>query len=108
MAFVTLEAPADGTALVRLDRPKANALSVALLEELTEIVRTLVLEPPGAVVVWGGEGIFAAGATMLGFGAPAAAPRVSGHFRAALDELASIPRATIAAINGVALGGGCE
>jgi hypothetical protein len=102
MAFVTLELRDDGVALVRLDRPKANALSVALLEELAETVRTLVREPPGAVVVWGGERIFAAGADISEFGGPDEARRVSGHFRGALDELASIPRATIAAINGVA------
>ena len=108
MAFVTLERGDDGVALVQLDRPKANALSVALLEELAETARTLVRDPPGAVVVWGGERIFAAGADIAEFGGPDAARRVSGHFRAALDELASIPRATIAAINGVALGGGCE
>ncbi len=108
MPFVTLERRDDGVALVRLDRPKANALSVALLEELAEIMRTLVREPPGAVVVWGGERIFAAGADIAEFDGPDSARRVSGHFRAALDELASVPRATIAAINGVALGGGCE
>src|SRR5579862_1724341 len=108
MAFVTLERRDDGVALVRLDRPKANALSMALLEELAEVVRTLVLHPPGAVVVWGGERIFAAGADISEFGGPDDARRVSGHFRGALDELAAIPRATIAAINGVALGGGCE
>jgi enoyl-CoA hydratase len=108
MAFVTLERRDDGVALVRLDRPKANALSLALLEQLSEVVRTLVLEPPGAVVVWGGARIFAAGADISEFGGPTHAHRVSGHFRAALDELAAIPRATIAAINGVALGGGCE
>jgi enoyl-CoA hydratase/carnithine racemase len=108
MAFVRLERRDDGVALVRLDRPKANALSVALLEELAEVVRTLVFDPPSAVVVWGGERIFAAGADITEFGGPEAAQRVSGHFRGALDELAAIPRATIAAINGVALGGGCE
>jgi len=108
MAFVTLERRPGGVALLRLDRPKANALSVALLEELGETVRSLVHEPPGAVVIWGGERVFAAGADITEFGGPDEARRVSGHFRGALDELASIPRATIAAINGVALGGGCE
>jgi len=108
MAFVTLEHRPSGVALVRLDRPKANALSLALLEELTECIRSLMHDLPGAVVVWGGERIFAAGADITEFGGPDAARRVSGHFRGALDELASLPRATIAAINGVALGGGCE
>ena len=108
MPFVSVDRRADGVALIRLDRPKANALSVALLEELADAVRTLLRDPPGAVVVWGGERIFAAGADITEFGGPQEARRVGGHFRAALDELASLPRATIAAINGVALGGGCE
>jgi enoyl-CoA hydratase/carnithine racemase len=106
--FVTVDRRADGVALVRLDRPKANALSVALLQELAEIVRSLIRDPPGAVVVWGGDRIFAAGADISEFAGPEEARRVGGHFRQALDELASVPRATIAAVNGVALGGGCE
>jgi len=106
--FVTVDRRGDGVALVRLDRPKANALSIALLEELADVVRGLLRDPPGAVVVWGGERIFAAGADITEFGGPQEARRVGGHFRAALDELATVPRATIAAINGVALGGGCE
>ena len=108
MAFVTLERRDDGVALIRLDRPKANALSVALLEELGAIVGALLDDPPGAVVVWGGERIFAAGADISEFGGPEEARRVGGHFRRSLDALASIPRVTIAAVNGVALGGGCE
>ena len=108
MPFVTVDRRGDGVALVRLDRPKANALSIALLEELADVVRGLLRDPPGAVVVWGGERIFAAGADITEFGGPQEARRVGGHFRAALDELATVPRATIAAINGVALGGGCE
>ena len=107
-AFVNLERRSDGVALVRLDRPKANALSVALLSELEEIALALHREPPGAVVVWGGDRMFAAGADISEFGGPDEASRVGGHFRAALDALASIPRATIAAVNGFALGGGCE
>jgi enoyl-CoA hydratase/carnithine racemase len=106
--YVTVERRADGVALVRLDRPKANALSIALLQELAEIVQSLIRDPPGAVVVWGGDRIFAAGADISEFSGPEEARRVGGHFREALDELAAIPRATIAAINGVALGGGCE
>jgi enoyl-CoA hydratase len=106
--FVELTRREDGVALVRLDRPKANALSVELLEELGAVAATLQQEPPGAVVIWGGERIFAAGADISQFGDAAAARRVGGAFRVALDGIASIPRVTIAAVNGYALGGGCE
>jgi len=107
-SFVRLDRRPDGVAVLRLDRPKANALSMALLSELEHHVHALRTDLPGAVVVWGGERIFAAGAEISEFGGPEEARRVGGHFRAALDALAGIPRATIAAVNGFALGGGCE
>jgi enoyl-CoA hydratase len=108
MPFVSLERRDDGVALVRLDRPKMNALSTELLAELAEVARQLTVDPPGAVVVWGGERIFAAGAEISEFGGSDEAREIGGRFREALDRLAAIPRATIAAINGYALGGGCE
>jgi enoyl-CoA hydratase len=98
----------QGVAVVRLDRPKMNALSVQLLEELHAAAKELTEDPPGAVVFWGGERIFAAGAEISEFGGPEEAREIGGKFRAALDAVAAIPRATIAAITGYALGGGCE
>ena len=108
MPFVNLERRDDGVALVQLDRPKMNALSTELLAELAEVARQLTIDPPGAVVVWGGERIFAAGAEISEFGGPDEAREIGGRFREALDRLAAIPRATVAAVNGYALGGGCE
>ena len=108
MSFVSVDRRDDGVALVQLDRPKANALSVALLEELAEIARALHADPPGAVVLWGGPRIFAAGADISEFGGPEEARRVGRHFLGTLDAWATIPRVTIAAVNGFALGGGCE
>lgn len=108
MPFVNLERRDDGVALVRLDRPKMNALSGELLAELAEVARQLTADPPGAVVVWGGERIFAAGAEITEFGGPDEARHIGGRFREALDMLAAVPRAVIAAVNGYALGGGCE
>jgi enoyl-CoA hydratase/carnithine racemase len=106
--FVTVERRDDGVALVRLDRPKANALSGALLDQLYEAARDLLADPPGAVVLWGGERIFAAGAEISEFGGPDEAGEIGGKFLRAGNALAAIPRATIAAVNGYALGGGCE
>jgi enoyl-CoA hydratase/carnithine racemase len=60
--FVTCERRDDGVALVRLDRPKANALSGEVLAQLESCAHQLAEDPPGAVVLWGGERIFAAGA----------------------------------------------
>jgi enoyl-CoA hydratase len=106
--FVTVDRRSDRVALIRLDRPKANALSMAVLEQLEAAVRDLSANPPGAVVVWGGERIFAAGADIAEFGGPDRAAEFGRQFRAAFDGLAALPRATIAAVNGFALGGGCE
>src|SRR5580704_5816787 len=105
--FVSVERRPDGVALVRLDRPKANALSAAVLGQLEEAATGLVDDPPGAVVLWGGRRIFAAGADIVeleSIGAEA----VGRNFAAALGALAAVPRATIAAVNGFALGGGLE
>jgi enoyl-CoA hydratase len=95
-------------AVLRLDRPKANALSLAVLEQIEVAARDLTQHPPGAVVVWGGPRIFAAGADISEFGGPREARGINRQFRTAFDALAGIPRATIAAVCGYALGGGCE
>ncbi len=105
--FVTLERRADGVALIRLDRPKANALSAAVLGQLHAAASELCEDPPGSVVLWGGRRIFAAGADIVELD-ESGAGAVGTNFAAALGALASVPRATIAAVNGYALGGGLE
>jgi enoyl-CoA hydratase/carnithine racemase len=116
---VKVERRDDGVALVTLDRPKMNALSAALLDELFVAASSLHDDPPGAVVVWGGQRIFAAGADIGEFTTgdeggdvalvdPLAARQIAHNFRRALDAVACIPRVVIAAITGYALGGGCE
>jgi enoyl-CoA hydratase/carnithine racemase len=106
--YISLERRPDGVALLRLDRPKANALSAELLRQLEVAARELTDDPPGAVVLWGGERLFAAGADISEFGGSERARVIGGQFRTALDALAAIPRTTIAAVTGYALGGGCE
>ena len=56
----------------------------------------------------GGERIFAAGADISEFGGAAEAGPITTAFHDALDALAALPRFVIAAVNGYALGGGCE
>ena len=105
--FVTVERRPDGVALVRLDRPKANALSGAVLGQIFAAATELCDDPPGAVVLWGGRRIFAAGADIVELDG-AGAGAVGANFTSALGALARVPRATIAAVNGYALGGGLE
>jgi enoyl-CoA hydratase len=112
--YVTVERR-DSVALIQLDRPKMNALSEALLSQLWEAARSLTDDPPSAAVIWGGRRIFAAGADISEFidpasgrPSPAVAAGVATGFRAALDAVAALEVPTIAAVNGYALGGGCE
>jgi enoyl-CoA hydratase len=106
--FVSVERRDDGVAVLRLDRPKVNALSRAVLAQLRAAADQLTNEPPGAVVVHGGDRLFSAGAEISEFGGPEEAREIGRSFRDALGAVAAIPRFTIAAITGVALGGGCE
>jgi enoyl-CoA hydratase/carnithine racemase len=98
----------DGVALVILDRPRTNALSIAVLERLRAIVADLAADPPGAVVLWGGTTTFSAGADVSELSDLTRARAVTSAFHALTTELAALPRATIAAITGYALGGGLE
>lgn len=98
----------DGVALVELDNGKANTLSGALLDQLGAVAAALTDDPPGAVVVTGRGRMFAAGAEIAEFGGPDEAEAITAAFHAALDAVAAIPRVVIAAVNGFALGGGCE
>jgi len=106
--LVRVERRDDGVAVVTLDNPKVNALSSALLAQLKAAAEALTADPPGAVVVTGGDRVFAAGADISEFGGPHEAAVLGGHFVATLNAIASIPRMTIAAVSGYALGGGCE
>ena len=105
---MTTERRDDGVAVVRLDNGKVNALSKELLGQLRAAAEDLTAEPPGAVVVTGGDRVFAAGADISEFGGPVEAGEVGKAFLQALNAVAAIPRATIAAVAGYALGGGCE
>jgi enoyl-CoA hydratase len=106
--LVRLERRDDGVAVVTLDNPKVNALSQALLAELKRVGRELTSHPPGAVVVTGGDRIFAAGADVSEFGDADRARAITVGFHEALDTIAAIPRFVVAAVSGYALGGGCE
>ena len=100
-----------GVATIRIDRPPANALARPVSLELSDAAHAVADDAAiRAVVVWGGEAIFAAGAdikAMVGYGPDEIATDV-GALEQACRDLEAIPKVTIAAINGFALGGGLE
>jgi len=108
--FVRLEVE-DGVGVIHLDRPPANAIGLQLGEELLQSIRDADLHPDvGAIVVWGGPKIFAAGAdvkAMATWGPEEVRPSVDA-LGAACDLLEAIDTVSIAAVNGYALGGGME
>jgi enoyl-CoA hydratase/carnithine racemase len=108
--FVRLEV-ADGVGTIRLDRPKMNAISLQVQVELrAAAAEATERDDVRAVVVWGGERVFAAGndvkemATMSYTDMVDKVEAVQG----AITAIARIPKPVVAAVNGYALGGGCE
>jgi enoyl-CoA hydratase/carnithine racemase len=113
MEFVRLEVAEDGSgvATLRLDRPKMNALNVQVQEEIrAAALEASEREDVKAVVVYGGERVFAAGADVKEMADMSYVDMVkrSGGLQAAFTAVARIPKPTVAAITGYALGGGCE
>jgi enoyl-CoA hydratase/carnithine racemase len=108
--FVNLTV-ADGVGTIRLDRPKMNALNVQVQDEIRDAALEATADDAvRAVVIYGGERVFAAGADIKEMADMSYADMVkrSGPLQAALNAVAAIPKPTVAAITGYALGGGCE
>lgn len=109
--FVRVEVE-DGVATIRLDRPKMNALNAQMQRELIDAAREVTQnETVAAVVLYGGERVFAAGADIKEMAPMSYAEMSAGHSRLLQDftkALAGIPKPVIAAITGYALGGGLE
>ena len=102
---------AEGIGTIRVDRPPMNALNLevqaglkAAAQEATERVDV------SAVIVWGGEKVFAAGADIKQMQAMSHTEMIdaSSGLISSISAIAEIPQPTLAAITGYALGGGCE
>jgi enoyl-CoA hydratase len=106
--LIQLERRDDGVAVITLDNPKVNSLSTFMLRRLRSTIAELQDDLPGAVVITGGDRIFAAGADIAEFNGPDEAYEIGLQFREAFDAVAALPRVTLAAVAGFALGGGCE
>jgi enoyl-CoA hydratase len=97
-------------ALVTLDRPEAlNALSFVLLDQLADALETLDRDPScRAIVITGSSRAFAAGADIRELGPQTYATLRDGRRFDTWDRFAAVGLPMIAAVRGVALGGGCE
>ncbi|QEV20360.1 enoyl-CoA hydratase/isomerase family protein [Streptomyces alboniger] len=102
---------AEGVGTIRLDRPPMNALDIATQDRLKELAAEATRrDDVRAVVIYGGEKVFAAGADIKEMQAMDHAAMIarSGALQESFTAVARIPKPVVAAVNGYALGGGCE
>jgi enoyl-CoA hydratase/carnithine racemase len=101
----------DGIGTIRLERPPMNALNTQVQEELRAAATAATADAEvRAVIVYGGEKVFAAGADikeMADMSYVDMADRAA-DLSSALGAIARIPKPVVAAVTGYALGGGCE
>src|SRR3954470_14904419 len=108
--FVTLQVE-DGVGTIRLDRPKMNAINEQLHWEVRRAAQEAgKREDVRAVVLYGGERVFAAGADIKAMGQLDGSAMVAWgrELTQSFSEVARIPKPVIAAVTGYALGGGYE
>jgi enoyl-CoA hydratase/carnithine racemase len=108
--FVRLEV-SEGVGTIRLDRPKMNALNAQMQEEIrAAAAEATERDDVKAVVVYGGERVFAAGADVKEMNDMSYTDMIkrSSGLTSAFSAVAKIPKPVVAAVTGYALGGGCE
>jgi enoyl-CoA hydratase/carnithine racemase len=103
----------DGIAYVTVNRPKAlNALNMPTWKDLRAAFEDVRADPliRGAILTGAGDKAFIAGADITELATLAAfeATRASSFGQAVLDLIENLGKPVIAAVNGFALGGGCE
>ncbi|MER5179956.1 enoyl-CoA hydratase-related protein [Streptomyces sp. NPDC002896] len=102
---------AEGIGTIRLDRPPMNALDIAVQDRLRELAEEATRrDDVRAVILYGGEKVFAAGADIKEMQAMDHTAMVvrSRALQDSFTAVARIPKPVVAAVTGYALGGGCE
>jgi enoyl-CoA hydratase len=100
----------DDVALITLNRPDAlNALNDALINELGTAIDTFEADTDiGCIVITGSEKAFAAGADIKEMQSKSYMDTYMSNFISTWERVAKCRKPVIAAVNGFALGGGCE
>ena len=108
--IIICETLENGVSVIRLNRPKVrNALNTELREQMAEIFIKLNDDPKTkAIVLTGGGKVFAAGADINDFLTAKTVDVYLRHSERYWDAITNCRKPIIAAVNGYALGGGCE
>jgi len=110
MSEVLLERPAEGIAVVRINRPEVrNALNQTVRQLLADHFIALGNDDvTRCIILTGGDKVFAAGADIRDMVERSPIEIMARRGERLWDAIASCPKPVIAAVNGYALGGGCE
>ena len=110
MNEVLLEKPEEAIALIRINRPEArNALNMAVRQALAEHFSELGSdETTRCIILTGGEKVFAAGADLRDMVERTPVEMFARRSERLWQPISSCPKPVLAAVNGYALGGGCE
>lgn len=108
--IILIEQQANGVCVITLNRPKVrNALNTELRQKLADIFIQLNDDPQTkAIVLTGGDKVFAAGADVNDFLTAKTVDVYLRHSERYWDSITNCRKPIIAAVNGYALGGGCE
>ncbi len=109
-SLVLQENPSEGTVLLRLNRPAVrNALNLALRRELAAIFAALSYRNDvRCIVISGDDKAFCAGPDLRDYVDATPTEIIERNLHILWGAIAECPKPVIAAVNGYALGGGCE
>ncbi|MFV5617508.1 enoyl-CoA hydratase-related protein, partial [Acinetobacter baumannii] len=108
--FVEVDFSIQKIAVVKINRPEAkNALNGEVRKQLAQVFTELSFNDEiNAVVLTGGEEVFAAGADLKEMATATSTEMLLRHTERYWNAITQCPKPVIAAVNGYALGGGCE